>query len=641
MLNCASNKEQEIDPLYSGETARAAFRLDFTLATLDFAGNTLLFELPNYLRCEIRSIDNARGEFEARENYGARRPGSNYAIEALLSIPDAPKPEWQKLRIGYPVSELQPGEELSLQFDGHALQLFSNGILLNEDYVCSAIKAAPRQVKKVSPILQYVRFGTTLLERNNSYPRTVTSPIHLWSPSYLNAWVGDTSTFTYKGVYHLFYLFDRRHHASKGGTGGHAWAHLTSRDLKSWRDDGVVIELKNFYETFGTGTPFPLNGQLALAYGLHSYRVTDRTMITMLHEKIDPSGNLAECDFSDGKPLIPEGATYALSADGHHFTPSRKLFHWTENPSVFQLPNGRYRLFCGNTNKPQIWETSQWGSFHKISSGFPPCEEQSFSGNNLDCPSYFTWHGNHYCLVGFSGMWMARDENFSNAIDLTERGEDLYDGLCVPMVSPHPGDPERRILAAWLPLNGAWGGVLGMRELVFHSDGVLGSRHLAEAMPGAGSCAPAVPEDGNFYFETELDRACAIKFEGAKKAAEFRFDPVQGKAQLCFAESPEVQTIRERALSGVKNIVLPRGGFAVGKLRLPAYTPTQVRLLIRYSHKWGGTIIDAEIASCRTLIVFFAGLKVQHISGENGVIRKLAPQNNTIPDNRQAAEDQQ
>lgn len=617
------NSEDEIRDSRSNQKDCVIFHLDFSLATHNFTADTVLFELPDLLCCEIRRIDGTRDAVETRENYAARRAGSDFAIEAELSIPEAPKPEWQTIRIGYPLSELTPGDSLCWQFDGHALQLFCNGRVVNEDYVCAAVTTVPRLPDTaLHPSLQYLRFGETMFRRDSSYPQIFTSPVHLWSPFPLNAWVGDTSTFTYGGEYHLFYLLDRRHHASKSGCGGHYWAHLASSDLKSWRDDGIVVAPENIYQTFGTGTPFLLNGQLALSYGLHTSRISTRTMTPLLRARVKSSGtSLTECDFSEGNGLLPEGATYAVAADGRHFIPSHKLFHWSQNPSIFQLSDGRYRLFCGNGRESEIWESRNWGIWRKIRSGFPPAGDKSFSGNNLDCPNYFIWHGTHYLLVGFSGMWMAQDEDFSDAVDLAERGEDLYDGLYVPMVSPHPCDPERLILAAWLPVGGAWGGVLGMRELVRHPDGVIGCRWLAESMPAAGDSIPAVPEDGTFYFETGLDRAQTIRFEGTEKAAEFRFNPIVGKAQLCFADSPEVQTARERALSGDRKFLPSGNSFAVGKLRLPEDGPTPVRLYIRYCRKWRGTIIDAEIAGCRTLIVFFAGLKVNRISGVDGVIR--------------------
>ena len=597
------------------------FRLDFRLTSLDFTEETQLFELPGLLICEIRRIDGSRKNFEAGENYAARRDGSDFALEAELSIPLARKEEWRKLRIGYPLSELAAGDSLAWQFDDHALQLFRNGKLLNENYVCAEVHATPALPVSRHAAVGHLHGSDPTGSRNAGYPRVFTAPAHLWTPSFFNAWVGDTSTFTFHGEYHLFYLLDRRHHGSKAGCGGHYWAHLATRDFKTWRDDGIVVEPENFYQTFGTGTPFERNGELAIAYGLHTSRVTDNTMTPMLRERAKASGDIArECDFSEGNGHIPEGATYATSSDGCHFTRSHKLFHWTQNPSVFNLPDGRYRLFCGFTGDAGIWEAERWGEWKEVRAGFPPFGEASFIGNCLDCPSYFQWRGTYYLVVGFSGMWMAPDKDFLHPTDLAKNGEDLYDGLCVPMISTHPTDPDRRILAGWLQQTG-WGGLLGLRELVRHSDGVIGCRWLEEAMPRPGEITSRVPGNGSFYLDVELEGTAAIRFEGEGGAAEFRLDAERRKAQLCHADQPEILTNLERAQNGRKTYPPYKDEFAVGKLRLPD-GPVPVRILVQYEKKWQGTAIDVEIAGCRTLIVFFEGLKVNRISG-GGVIRPV------------------
>ena len=61
-----------------------------------------------------------------------------------------------------------------------------------------------------------------------NFSRPVEKPIQYWTPPDHNAWVGDVSPGVHGGRLHVFYLFDRRHHASKGGAGGHYYAHVAS-----------------------------------------------------------------------------------------------------------------------------------------------------------------------------------------------------------------------------------------------------------------------------------------------------------------------------------------------------------------------------------------------------------------------------
>ncbi len=37
------------------------------------------------------------------------------------------------------------------------------------------------------------------------------------------------------GTFHVYFLFDRRHHKSKWGLGAHQWAHVASNDLIHWK----------------------------------------------------------------------------------------------------------------------------------------------------------------------------------------------------------------------------------------------------------------------------------------------------------------------------------------------------------------------------------------------------------------------
>ena len=63
-----------------------------------------------------------------------------------------------------------------------------------------------------------------------------TAPVQYWMPHGHNNWVGDVATFFHQGRYHLFYLFDRRHHESKFGRGAHYFEHISTPDFKTWTE---------------------------------------------------------------------------------------------------------------------------------------------------------------------------------------------------------------------------------------------------------------------------------------------------------------------------------------------------------------------------------------------------------------------
>jgi len=243
------------------------------------------------------------------------------------------------------------------------------------------------------------------------------------------------------------------------------------------------------------------------------------------------------------------GATWAESADGIHFIPANQIYDTTRNPSVYNIPGGRFRMFTGYGDDLRMLEADRWPEFKLIRSHILPCGKDSPMKNCLDCPAWFEWHGIHYMLVGFSGMWSSQTPDFRNAVDLAARGEDIYDGLDVPMVAAF--QQERRILAGWLPVAG-WGGILGIRELVYHPDGVLGIRWMNECMPPHEEYH-AIAADGatgaNFYLEMEVrpGENLQLHFDGEGEALEFRLDTVLRRAEIAPATRKDVPTKREMA----------------------------------------------------------------------------------------------
>ena len=82
------------------------------------------------------------------------------------------------------------------------------------------------------------------------------------------------------------------------------------------------MPIENWWETLGTGTPFEYGGKLHLAYGLHTSRCTK-------------------------DPRYPMGATYAVSEAGVHFTKSGRIIHETQNPTIYNRPDGTLGLVAG------------------------------------------------------------------------------------------------------------------------------------------------------------------------------------------------------------------------------------------------------------------------------------------------------
>lgn len=254
-----------------------------------------------------------------------------------------------------------------------------------------------------------------------------------WRPRAWNASVGDVACIAKDGVLHVFYLYDRRHHGSKGGAGGHWFAHLTTTNLVDWTEQPAAVPLREWWQTLGTGTPFVTrDGKLALAYGYHTERLPN----------------------AKDKPV---GATYAVSDDDIHFKPTGEIIHATRNPTVYNRPDGRYGMILGYQKDGGMYVSDDFRTWTPVDTAIPA---------HGDCPCYYVKGGHHYILQGFDPEFYLHSAtgNPGTWEDWSDRRKALTDGLKVPMVVEFLGRP---LLLGWRPDPGHWwGGTLEIRRIL-------------------------------------------------------------------------------------------------------------------------------------------------------------------------------
>lgn len=325
----------------------------------------------------------------------------------------------------------------TLDFDGVFWRLEAAGEC-DEDSVCEPLDVPPEYV------------------RTKPAPRSERRPLEglpqYWRPHDWNATVGDVVTITFKGRLHVFYLYDRRHHASKGGAGGHFFAHLSTDDLVRWTEEPDAVPLTEWWQAVGTGTPFVKDGKLCLAYGFHTERLKA----------------------AKGKPV---GATWAESEDGIHFRPTGRIFHTTRNPTVYNRPDGAFGMILGYNGLGGMYRSDDLITWTPVDTKIPA---------NGDCPCYFEWNGHHYILQGFKHYCRSETGLPGSWRSCDEEGKSLYDTLRVPMVANWTGN--RRFLIGWVssPKGGWWGGWLVFRELKQRPDGSLYTQWIPE-LPNPGT----------------------------------------------------------------------------------------------------------------------------------------------------------
>jgi hypothetical protein len=411
----------------------------------------------------------------------------------------------------------------------------------------------------------------------------------------------------------VFYLYDRRHHQSKFGCGAHYFEHISTTDFKTWTEHEAATPLEEQWECIGTGVPFVFQDKLCISYGLHTTRVypKEKTTLPVQWDYLARHGRTGEFRRAS-TPGMPAGSTYAVCAEGFsHFTKSNVMFHPCENPSVYTDPSGQLRLLA-NAGSNGIWESdSVDGGWRCVSPGFPP---------GGDCTFFFRWGRFDYIIGGFTGLWSkpagAPDSAYE---DIVAKGLDFYDGSSVPSIVEVTGG--RFLMAAWIPVRG-WGGNLVIRELVQRPDGRIGSKWMKEITPETGQSEtlaakltgtttfPAACKAFMLTFTVEPAQAKKGRFgvtllpaDGEQASCELQIRLDDGRAQF----APGSLT---GFADGEKSLREGGGPHAIENL-IGVDKPFTVRVIVKGCDKIGGSLVDAEIAGCRTMISYRPELTVR------------------------------
>ncbi|MDR2472735.1 MAG: hypothetical protein LBD53_04100 [Tannerella sp.] len=615
---------------------KKGFTLKFSLTTKPFKNEETVLEIHNILTVRLRQHDRNTRD---RQNYPAFKMPDNSCpvLEAALKLKLYPdKDEIQDMIVGIPLAMLDEPfgkHEIVLNFSGVCWTLFVDGKLSDNDFAIgyplweekNSCKINPDYTPKAEfyyPALTPKRLTPTETpsETPSETVSETSSEIQYWTPTGHNAWVGDVATIYHKGRYHVFYLYDRRHHAAKFGRGGHYFEHLSTTDFKTWTEHEPATPIEEQWETFGTGTPFVFDHKLCISYGLHTTRIYphEQTNLPMQWDFIQKHGLTGTFNV-DLSQKYPAGATYSISDDGiAGFKKTGVIFHPCENPSVYVDPDGKLKLLA-NYQAKGTWESQSvdqgWRCLNK---DFPP---------GGDCTFFFRWGKFDYIIGGFVNQWIKpAGTDDSLYVDLARQGLDFYDGTGVPAVSQI--HDKRFVMAGWMPIRG-WGGPLIIRELTQFPDGRIGTKWMDEITPQTGeiiSLASSISDNQIFANDNESfllsfqvvpakgggkfgivfsegnneTNACELQICSDKKRAQFAAGAFNGF-------SAQTKSLREGGSNG-----LYPAPEAIENL-IGVDKPFTVRVIVKGSDKLGGSLIDVEIAGQRTLITYRPDLTVKQL----------------------------
>jgi len=337
--------------------------------------------------------------------------------------------------------------------------------------------------------------------------------LQYWRPPGPNAGAGDCMPFYHDGRFHLYYLYDRRHHGSKWGLGAHQWAHASTTDLVHWEHHPLAIPITEEGEgSICTGSVLFHEG---LYYGFYATRRPDGTQYLSLATSADG----IRFEKQQPNPLVTPPPGY----DPMHFR-DPKVFR-DEEAGLFRmlvtarLTDGRDGCLAQLTSRDlRHWE---------------PSEPFLVPGRVTDCPDYFEWNGWHY-LLAESVYWMSPSLHGP----WLQPDPDRLDVLYVPKTAEF--GENRRLYASWLP-DGGWGGDIIFRELVQLGDGRLGTRFVKEMIPAAGRAFPLTfaaltPGAGG--------DAHRVKLNAENGFAAAALGPVSGDAWVRLRVRPERRAAR-------------------------------------------------------------------------------------------------
>ena len=605
----------------------------------------LLFACPYFSVYGVRlhaiedAADFSRSEKRANVQKFADAAGYVYLIELKASFLSPYQSEPREMLVELPLNLYDVGTKpLYAYYDGTRLGWIFEGEQINCDFPFGTLVKNETQAPYLDSSIALSLSSEYTKVKTETKVKRIEKSFNFYSPRGYDTWAGDVMNFYHDGIYHLMFLHDRHHHGSRFGGGAHSVRHFTTKDFIDFTEQPPLVEIDENYKTAGTGTMLFHNGKYYFCYGLHTSRMipTEYTGSRLISKQPHAAERISPIPYAQLKEegLYPSGANYLVSEDCMHFESAERIFHISENPSVYPDENGGLFMF-GGYGSSGIWRAnaidSEWVLDRETSLPKSPLDPST------ECPSMFSKNGYQYLVMGFTGCFRTdKDQNtyHDTAID----GFDVYDGLSVPMVTKT--DDGRLILAGWVGNGADWGSLIVHRELIQAEDGRLYMQWLPELAPKA-EALPVIArntkkislcERESYYFEIDVNAnertELLVRFEGETEAV-LSIDSRRKTVQINSSEEtilPLYEMIKQR--KGDKNAenVHRRGvNFAIGQVDT-VQTPYKLKIQLYYEPKTDSVLLDCEIGQKRTLVSNRRGQRFSRLRIEvkNGSITQSA-----------------
>ncbi len=396
------------------------------------------------------------------------------------------------LQLSVPLALLGPdrAHEMIVRFTGPTLELFVDGVLLDEEWPVGAVAHAhgqPLLLGKEDAVEAFALWDRALSDEESAAFSGGTNAIaqreremlgperpvsQYWRPRGLNTRVGDCMPFFYEGRFHLFYLIDRHGHGSKWGLGAHQWAHVSSADLVQWAHHPLAIPITDQTEgSICTGSAFAHDGVI---YGFYAVRTSDGSPARLTTSRSNDGIHFEKSDWST---VLTAPYSGPPARDPVVFRdPATNLFHMLVTTELTEASVSRRSGCLAHLTSRDLREWEQQKPY--LIPGF---------ADQPECSDWFEWNGWHYLIFSNNGVARYRLSRAPHGPWLKPKF-DVFDGPQARVLKTAPFTGNRRLGAAFLTLaSSGYAGHLVMREIIQHSDGTLGTAFPKELQPAIGS----------------------------------------------------------------------------------------------------------------------------------------------------------
>jgi hypothetical protein len=279
-------------------------------------------------------------------------------------------------------ADIQCGERVEVILLPHRIELYVNGVLADEEW-----PKGERLFAYGDDISSNLQTEISEYEEETAIPPSVISCFtgaEGWYPGD-GVFVGDCMPYERDGEYHVLYLKDRHHHASKWCLGAHQWEHISTKDFVHWSVHPTAVPITDPSEgSICTGS-WIRNGNIE--YLFYTVRIGTG---------------------------IPAPIRRSISCDGYHFEkdsdfgftlPDTYHASGARDPKIVWGEDGLFHMFLTTA----LTKDGKGCLAHFVSTDLDDWRDTgkpiyiSADSAQPECPDYFVYNGRYYLIYSLHG----------------------------------------------------------------------------------------------------------------------------------------------------------------------------------------------------------------------------------------------